>query len=227
MSDREPIKWITVNGRHVPIYEDNGSLTVSTKQKSYEDKIRNGTKEDGAFFDKDGNVLMEVYGNGDAIEFGGEDDWDTSVQFNHEVEQRIWKGEEINFTHNHPDNTIFSPEDIEGFEELENHSESAVLPNGTNYRIIREQPRTSNEWTMDEKTGELVRKFEPKKIAPAYREAYSKLYDEDYYAYKKNTVYGTPERAEAIKALDKKVADGMEKWLQENARKYGYRFVKE
>ena len=25
MADREPIKWITVNGKHVPIYEDENS----------------------------------------------------------------------------------------------------------------------------------------------------------------------------------------------------------
>lgn len=219
---REIEKWVTIRGHRVPIYKKDS--IVSKKQQEWEDSIRNSHKERGGFFDKDGNLLMQVEGDEDAITFGGDDDWDTSVKFNHEVEQRIWKDEEINFTHNHPENTIFSPEDIEGFEELENHSERAVLPNGTTYTIIREQPRTSNEHIYDDKTGEWHRKFEPKKIAPAYREAYSEIYDEEY---KKLPWKGDPNRKQLEAALDKKVAQEMEKWLKQNAHRYGYRFIKE
>lgn len=218
MTDRPIKQWVTINGRHVPIYEKS---TVSDKQLKYEETIRDKKQEQGAYLDKDGNVLMEVQGDEDQIAYGGENDWDTSVQFNHEVEQRVWKNEEVNFTHNHPEDTIFSPEDIESFEALENHSLSAVLPNGTTYRIIREQPRTSNEWVINEKTGELERKFEPKKIAEAYYEAYSEVYDEGY---KKLPWKGDPDRKRLEAELDRKVADAMEDWLNKNAKQYGYRF---
>ena len=200
---------------------------VSKKQLEYEEKIRKSDKEHGGFFDKDGNLLMDVTGDAEKIEFGGMDDWDNQIKFNHEIEQRVWRGEEVNFTHNHPENTIFSPEDIEGFESLESHSERAVLVNGTTYTIIREQPRTSNELVWDDKAGEFKRTFEPKKIAPAYYEAYSAIYDPGYKKYKEETGWGTPERQQAIEALDRKVAEEMEKWLTQNAPKYGYRFVKE
>ena len=227
--DKEPVGWFTVNGKHIPIFdEDTSEVDISDNQREWEDSIRDGKVEKCGFFDKDGNLLMEVEGNEDAISFGGENDWDNSIKFNREVEQRIWRDEEINSTHNHPENTIFSPEDIEGFEELENHSERAVLPNGINYTIIREQPRTSNEWEYNESTGELERKFEPKKIGPAYREAYSKIYNnEALVEIRRKTEYGSPERQKMVEELDKKVATEMEKWLTKNAKSYGYRFVKE
>lgn len=227
--EREIERWVTIKGHRVPIYKK--SFQVTSQQKDWENGIRNDDKEHLAYFDKDGNKLFETEGTKDDVSFGtnyeDSDDWDKVVQFNHEVEQRVWQDQEINGTHNHPENTIFSPEDIEGFEALENHSMRAVLPNGTNYTLIREQPRTSNEHIYDEATGEFHRKFEPKHITEAYREAYLAVYENDYRKMRNETSPFSPERQQAEVTLDKKVAREMEKWLKANASKYGYRFVKE
>lgn len=211
--------------------EKKKASNVPKKQMEWEDKMRSEPIEHLGYFDKDGNILFETTGTKDDVTFGTKyedsDDWDKVIAFNHNVEQKVWQDVEIYGTHNHPENTIFSPEDVHGFESLENKSMSAVLPNGTNYRLIREQPRTSNAIIIDMNTGESHREFEPKKIAQAYEEEYARLYDDDYEKMRRTTTYGSPERARAIEELDKKVARGMEKWLNANAKSYGYRFIKE
>lgn len=200
--------------------------SVSKAQRDYEEKIRHSKTEKGAYFDKDGNLLMEGEGDDQQVSFGGlgDDDWDRTIKFNREIEQRIWRDEEVHFTHNHPENTIFSPEDVETFETLEAASESAVLPDGTTYRLIREQPRTSNVWIQNKQTGELEREFEPKKIAPAYDEAYSALFVDAFNEIRSKYAWGSPDRKKAEAALDRKVATEMERWLRKNAQSFGYRF---
>ena len=180
------------------------SYKLSTSQLDYELSIRSGNTEKGAYFDDSGNILLQSSGNADFVEFND------MAQFNHQVEQRVWNNENIHFVHNHPFNTIFSPEDIQNFEYVENKSVSAVLPNGTTYRLIREQPITSTRYV--ERDGELVRQFEPKKIAGEYDKAYTKIWDKKY---------------SSVEARDKAIAGGMSNWLRQNAKKYGYRFIQE
>ena len=229
MAEREVKKWITINGKHIPLYEDAGSSDmIPQAQKEFEESIRNSKTEHIGFFDKDGNKLFETSGTEEDVTFGDkyedDEDWEKTLQFNREVEQRVWNDEEVHDVHNHPENTIFSPEDMEAFEALENKSMSIVLPNGTTYRMIREQPRTSNVIIIDTETGESHREFEAKKIAEAYYDAYSKIWDPGWEKIKAETGRWTPERAKAEAELDKKVLQGMEKWLKKNAKDYGYRF---
>lgn len=180
------------------------SYKTSQGQIEYEQSIRTGNKEQGAYFNANGDILLQSTGNQDYVEF------DNMPMFNKEVEQRVWNNEDIHFVHNHPFNTIFSPEDIRNFEEVENKSVSAVLPNGTTYRLIREQPITSSNYII--KNGELVREFEPKKIAAEYDKAYTKIWDKKH---------------KSVAARDKEIATSMSKWLKQNAKKYGYRFIQE
>ena len=212
-------RWVTINGHHVLIKsgKPQPKTNVHQKQLSYESKIRNNSNETGAFIDAEGNIVLESLGNSQEVTFD-------PYEMNHKVEQAIWDNKELHFTHNHPENTIFSPEDVYNFEQLENKSLSAILPNGINYRLFREQDITSNEWIIDTKSGEMVRRFEPRKIAETYDKEYSKLYDEEYDNIRATTKFGTPERKAAEQALDKKVAEEMEKWLHKNAKEYGYRF---
>jgi hypothetical protein len=101
----------------------------------------------------------------------------------------------------------------------------AVLKNGTDYTLIRIQPRSTNEMVIDMNTGEMYEKNPTKKIAPAYYDVYSKIWDKEYDNITIN--YSGAERKKHIAALDRKVADAMEEWLSKNALKYGYQFVKE
>lgn len=212
----DDIIWITKGGKHIPI--KNG-YTVSEGQKEYEEKIRSKRTETGAFFDKDGNVLMESDGDAEKVEF------QHSPEFNHNVEQRIWNDEEVHFTHNHPDNTIFSPEDMDVMEDLEYSSMRAVLPNGTSYTIIRDQPRSTGEIVIDMKTGESYEKNPPKRIAKSYAEEYDKVWDKAYDDIIAN--YRADARKLKLAELDQQTAEHMRKWLEKNAEKYGYRFVYE
>lgn len=207
---------------------NNPQSVVSTKQQEWEEKYRHSENEHIAFFDADGNVLYEDEGSAEEVMLKGDaGDWDKRISLNRNVEQRIWNDEEINSSHNHPLNAIFSPDDIESYEDMEFHCMSITLPNGTTYRLIRRQPRTSNTWRMNEKTGEYEREFEPKKISPAYGEAYDAEFDPGWQKLRQETMWGTPERQKAIEELDKKVRKTMEKWLVQNAANYGYEFVKE
>lgn len=191
----------------------------TSAQREWEERYRGDTVEHGAYFDKDGNILIEGTGNNDEISFDGS-------ELNHNVEQRVWNDEEVNFTHNHTYNTIFSPEDVEAFEVMENHSMTAVLPNGINYTLVREQPRTSNEWRYNEATQDYERTFEPTKIADDYRSEYSKVWDKGWQTVKDTTKYGSAEREQATARLDAQVSKHMESWLKKNAKSYGYRFEK-
>lgn len=212
-------------------------ISISQKQRDWELDATNRTAQDdlehGAYFDKDGNILFDDFRNdrfGDLEIPSLENDWDTHVKFNHEVEKRIWNDEEVNFTHTHNLNSIFSPEDIESFENIENHSIRAILPNKTTYTLIREQPRTSNAWILDTKTGDFKREFEPLKIAPHYTEYYEKLYMPEYNEtvnlYKEGKINWT-ERNKRIDALAERITPQLENWLSKNASKYGYSFKKE
>ena len=195
----------------------NTRFSVARGQVDYESRIRNSDIEYGAYFDANGNILAEGRGNRDEISFD-------AVEINHNVEQRVWRNEEVNFTHNHPENTIFSTNDIEAFEDMENHSIRAVLPNGKSYTLIREQPRTSREWVFNPRSGEYERTFEPKKIAPAYDREYSKIYDNQYRQIRRDVALTPQQRQAAITKLDSDVTKHMSEWLRKNARRYGYSY---
>lgn len=224
----EKRKQAQIEANKEEAHKKNNPNAMHKKQVDYEERIRNSKTEKGAYFDKDGNVVLEASGNAEFVEF------EDKPEFNHKVEQAVWNGAELHFTHNHPENTIFSPEDVEELIQVENKSLSAVLINGTTYRLIREQPISENvmiDW--DYKNDKPIYKkdytseFNPKDLAPAYRAEYDKLYDNDYKKMRATTIYGSPERKKATEALDAKVSEGMEKWLKKNASRYGFTFIKE
>lgn len=194
------------------------AFTPTTEQLRYEESILNNDHEAGAYFDKDGNLLLTSLGGSNEVEF--------DPYAINRIEQRVWNGEQVDFTHNHPLNTVFSPDDIENLETMENNSCSAVLRNGTTYRLIRNQPQTSNRYIWDEELGDYRLEFEPLKIADKYDEAYMAIVNSRQ-----------PQRgdfathAEWRQAVDAFFGDEltpeMEAWLRENAEKYGYIFIVE
>ena len=210
--------------------------SVHKKQADWEEKHRNEPLEHGAYFDDEGNMVFEEHGTSEGLynvryladKYPDNDEyWEKVLEYNRNVEQQIWADKRLHYTHNHPLNTIFSDADINTFEELENASMSATLPNGTTYRLVRMQPRTSNEWVQNPTTGEFERKFTPLKIAPHYAKAYSDIYDKEYEEIRNTTAYGSNERKQREEELDRKTAEYLENWLTKNAHKYGYKFIKE
>lgn len=193
------------------------SFTPSEKQIMYEEKIRHESIEKAVYFDAEGNALLTATGNREEVEFD-------PYEFNHKVEQAVWDGEQVDFTHNHPLNEIFSPEDVENLESLENHSCSAVCDNGITYRLIRNQGQ-SGELVWDEETKDFKEKNDIKYIAEDYRKEYVSLLDNE----PKREDYDS--RKEWKEAQDEfyvnEVTPHMEKWLEENAEDHGYIFVKE
>ena len=49
MSDREPIAWFTLNGRHIPIFEDEGKKDHFNKHKDVIEKLRSDKYGDGTY----------------------------------------------------------------------------------------------------------------------------------------------------------------------------------
>ena len=207
-----------VSRRAVPETPKVGGWQPTSAQLAYEERIRQSEIEYGAYFDSEGNLLLEGVGNADEIEFDPH-------EMNHKIEQRIWNDEMIDFVHNHPENTIFSPDDIETFEVLEARSERAVLANGVNYTLIRNQPRTSNVLTWNDKTGQFEREWEVKKISDAYKKAYSNYRDTEGERLKRERGDLSYEKRQQMKW--DYVTKKMEEWLKKNARKYGYIFRKD
>lgn len=190
----------------------------SANQSAFEADIRNSTSERGAYFDSQGNLLLQGEGNRDEITYD-------SAEVNRNVEQRIWQGEQVDYVHNHPDNTIFSPEDLETFEYMENRSMRAVLPNGKSYTLIRNQPRTSNVVIIDTKTGMSRREFEPKKIYSPYNKAYTAaLAEGNKLVHEAVRSRGNIPYREQENIRWGHVTTKMEQWLRKNARRYGYIF---
>lgn len=199
------------------------AFNVHINQRLFENRYRDADKEHIGFFDSAGNLVFEASGNYDKV------DIEASGEFNHNVEQRIWAGEDINYTHNHLYKAIFSPEDIQSFEGLEAHSMTATAPDGTAYRIIRMQGITNNVWSYDSKTGQMENiGFVPKKIAPAYDKEYSSKYIPKYQAIRQQYFSGKITYAqyqEQDAKLVQNVTRHMVSWLRSNASKYGYRFI--
>lgn len=200
-----------------PAESVESAFTPSDKQLAYEEAIRNESIEKGTYFDADGNVLLTSEGDSAEVSFD-------PIEFNHKVEQAVWDGVQVDFTHNHPFNEIFSPEDVRNLENLENHSASAVCANGTTYRLVRDQEQ-SGALVWDESIGDFRDEVEILKIADDYQEAYVALLDNepkriDFDSYK-----------DYKKAQDEfyvnVVTPQMEEWLKENAEKKGYIFIKE
>ena len=192
-------------------------FTPSEKQIMYEEKIRHESIEKATYFDAEGNALLTATGNREEVEFD-------PYEFNHKVEQVVWDGEQVDFTHNHPLNEIFSPEDVENLESLENHSCSAVCDNGITYRLIRDQGQ-SGELVWDEEIKDFKEKNDIKYIAEDYRKEYVSLLDNEP---KREDYDSRQEWKEAQDAFYvNEVTPHMEKWLEENAEDHGYIFVKE
>lgn len=200
-------------------------FSPSGGQLNFESQYRNSNREHIGFFDSQGNLVFEASGMYDNVNI------EASGPFNHNVEQRIWADEEINTTHNHPYESIFSTNDIEAFEELENHSLTATTPTGRNFRLIRDQPRTEKIYEYDPQTGDFRNiGYEPKKIAPAYDKEYSKVYDKRYTEIRQQYRSGQISREEYKKqdeALVRDTTKHMVEWLRKNAHKYGYIFQQE
>lgn len=181
---------------------NTSAFTPKAGQREFEERWRNAKIEHGAYLDGEGNILLEATGTSDYVDFDYH-------EVNHKVEQRIWNDEEVNFTHNHPINTVFSPDDIDIFEQEESHSTSAVCPNGMTYRLIRNQPRTSHVWVDGHYT------FEPKKIAGDYDAEYRRFLSLSDRSTHTDSWY------------EHELTPHMASWLRQNASSYGYIFVEE
>ena len=189
----------------------------SEKQIAYEEKIRSDSIERATYFDGNGNALLSAKGNAQEVEFD-------PYEFNHKIEQVVWDGEQVDFTHNHPFNEIFSPEDVENLETLENHSCSAVCANGNTYRLVRNQAQSGN-LVWDEELGDFRESEDIRYIAEDYRTVYLSFLDKEpkrdnYSSYKEY-------KKAADEFYEKDLTPKMEKWLEENAEKKGYIFIKE
>ena len=193
------------------------AFVPSAKQIAYEEKIRSDSIERATYFDGNGNALLSAKGDAQAVGFD-------PYEFNHKVEQVVWDGEQVDFTHNHPFNEIFSPEDVENLETLENHSCSAVCANGNTYRLVRNQAQSGN-LVYDEELGDFRESEDIRYIAEDYRTVYLSFLDkepkrDDYSSYKEY-------KKAADEFYEKDLTPKMEKWLEENAEKKGYIFIKE
>lgn len=216
--------------------KQSGGMNVTDNQRRVENAIRDDDNETVYWLDKDGNKIIKAIGDHDHVEV------DDESEFNHKIEQPIWHGEEIHTTHNHPESTIFSPEDVDSLVELENKSLSAVLPKGSEFsafRLVREQPITDNTLTYNPDTHEFDKakywtsKYEPKMLQIAYYNAYADVYDpmeSDISKIEKDYKYGKTTKAEymqKIKPYNDKINKSMIKWLDKNAKDYGFTFIKE
>lgn len=215
----------------------SSKFTVTDNQRRIENAIRDDANENVYWLDKDGNTIIKAVGDGDSVEY--EDD----AEFNHKVEQAVWDGQEIHTTHNHPESTIFSPEDIDSLVDLENKSLSAVLPKGSEFsafRLIREQPITDNTiiWNPEkndfDKAKNWTSKYEPKMLQVDYYNAYADVYDgklgNTWDKADSDLKYGKitkEEHRKIVEPLRNKLNTTMIKWLDKNAKDYGFRFVKE
>lgn len=108
---------------------------VEQKIRDEEANIRDMTSERMIAFDKDGNVLHVVDGNG------------TSADYDDKMRELISKGQVYAFTHNHPvtklqgqeiEDTPFSPEDIFYMVEARNPVERVATKNKT-YVLTRKE----------------------------------------------------------------------------------------
>ena len=240
--EREIERWVTVKGHRVPIYKDRAG--ISKKQRALEDTIRDDDKEHLCYLDADGNEIIHVTGDINEVEFDQKLDEDNV--FNREVERAIWAGKDIHTTHNHLQQSIFSPDDIDSLVALENKSLTATVPSQygmSAYRLIREQPVSKGtdergvlhfrmdgtEYYEKDYTSELS----PKAFARAYNEAYTKVWEpmgDEMTNLIRQFRWKKIDRAEyerRVAPMDKKIATAMEKWLKENASRYGFRFIKE
>jgi len=219
-----------------------GTTTVSKfkipdNQKRIENSIRDDDKETIYWMDENGNTLVKATGDKDHVDYIDDD-----AEFNHKVEQLIWNGGTVHVTHNHPEATIFSPEDIDAMVSLENKSEAAVLPKGSEFsafRLVRQQPISSNTYIMNSLTGELEKeqywtsKYEPTEFTNAYSKAYDKVYtpiESQWNKLDKDYKYGKIDKAtyqKEIQPLLKTLNSNMIKWLDKNAKDYGFQFIKE
>lgn len=210
-------------------YSYNG--TMPKKQLDIENTIRGQLRETGYFLDENGNVILKSNGDEEEVNFDYEDN-----TFNRLVERAVWDDKTVHMTHNHPEDTIFSPEDVEAFVSLGNKSESAVTPVRT-FRLIREQPRNDNSYELVGE--ELVprkywsSKYSPEQFTEAYDTKYTQVYTPMYEQVDKLTrdyKYGRIDHeayVKQIKPYDDKLNKEMIKWLKKNAKDYGFRFVEE
>jgi len=241
MSERAVEKWVTIRGHRVPIYKKD---TVPKKQKELEDRIREDDREHLCYLDADGNEIIHEVGGVNEVDF--DPSLDDDNVFNREVERAVWDGKDIHTTHNHLQKSIFSPDDVESFVALENKSVSATIPSKygmSAYRLIREQPVSQG---TDERGVEHFRldgtsyfekdytsELSPKAFARAYDKAYTEVWEPmgdemtsliRQFRYKK---ISREEYEKRVAPMDAKIASVMEKWLKQNAHRYGYRFIKE
>lgn len=98
----DTIRWVTINGKHIPIRNGNvaiiGQRRVIRTLHQIEKKIRRKKIEHGYIVDQNGKIIWESTGSSDYI------DAETAVINN------LLSGNY--FTHNHPRGLSFSPEDV-------------------------------------------------------------------------------------------------------------------
>jgi hypothetical protein len=228
------IKANADEGKKVTTAKKAEKSRVPAKQLEVEDKIRNEKVEHLYYLDAEGNTILNYKGySGDEVSMQNDED----NNFNRLVERAIWDGKEINVTHNHTEDIIFSDSDIESFTGLEAKSLSATIPGGGAYRLIREQPISkSNDprgvphFKLDgsvEYVPDFTSKYSPLSLAEVYKKTYRDIWDEPIKKIKETYKPKTPEREKAINDLVASCTKTMSKWLEDNASDYGFTFIKE
>lgn len=225
--NRKVVRWITINGRHVPIfdedYESNPTKQAVSRQiiNDLDDRIRQIEEnkkvadqlnysvqnhyqfvlkcmEDNIRDEK--NESLVVIGRDGSILLDKTDNKPDRVVITEE-EKELMKDATI--THNHPTGSTFSWQDLKTLEDTEAHEIRAVGSNGITYSLVRGDNVTSN--------GDFF---------------YNYYADEA--TYKINTVdkiwnNSAQTQVDAYRC-NKMLEDYRKQWLKDNSKKYGYKY---
>ena len=209
MADKEPIRWITVHGAHVPIYE-NGyaedykpddesnhewmNKTFISKHEALntiESDIRNQSYETGVCISQRGKVIFSQDGDMHGVEF-------TDEQYK-KLEGNI-------LTHNHPSSSCFSEHDLYIF---------------ANYGLLEMRAIGANGKGCSISLTNITPQKHPSTIGDDYRKAvsgYEKTEIKEYYA---NSEY---DEVTTIKNINKMIDKYRRSWLKANAATYGFQY---
>lgn len=168
----------------------------------YIESVRGDTREHGAFFDAEGNVLMQGTRTR-VVEHTLEDGTtvsQTEMNFSGQdvfskVTTPARRGEQISYVSVSPSNSVFAPDEIDRFKTNGVHSISTVTKNGTTYTLTRSSDKAD--------PGRLGKAYS-KESETTFNSAMSK---------------GSARMAEAL------TNSIMKRWLRDNAGKYGFTFT--
>jgi len=115
--------------------DDEHSEGLKKSLNDVESMIKDYEEEEGAVFDKDGKIIKALRGNSDAISISDED---------------LKKFEGAVLTHNHPNNTVFSGDDLfTGFGKANLSEIRVVNPSGTVYSLKKTENANAGKLRAD------------------------------------------------------------------------------